>query len=274
MQYVTRIDPERYTPSGSLPLLEVFTSFWSYEAYGMASTTVGSERRSSDAKWLGLRRNDKLAITEALNRAELVEEVSTFDTPQFIPAPRRVVSRSPAGFMPCVPAYLAGDPDVMFCATTRDTGKCIRVVLNMAISAAVSPEDLLKRGQVVCALLSAMKRQGIRAEFWLVGEGDWRTARNKGCVAIQVLRSQDTIDMSLLKRALCGPSYRPLYLCSRPGSDCGWFNEGIEECFRYMGFAKEECIFLNSVPTWTSDAALKFLDKELERLGITSSVNA
>lgn len=78
------------------------------------------------------------------------------------------LSRSVAGFAPCVPAALAGDPESMF--STRKImvssfGKVVTIVYNNCVSAGISADVLMLRGAICLALVDALEACGFRCEI-------------------------------------------------------------------------------------------------------------
>ncbi len=77
------------------------------------------------------------------------------------------LTRCQAGFAPCVPAMLAGEPESMFAIRQEmreGCGRVVRVVYNQCSSWGISGETLLKRGAIVAALVDVLEGAGVRCE--------------------------------------------------------------------------------------------------------------
>lgn len=78
--------------------------------------------------------------------------------------------RDIAGFMPCVPAVLAGEPDSMYSIKLNEAenrGRIIRIVYNVCVSAGIDAETMTLRGALALALIDLLEGCGFRCEVIL-----------------------------------------------------------------------------------------------------------
>ena len=89
-----------------------------------------------------------------------------------IVTPKRELSLSPAGFMPCVPAYLAGHPEAMYTQSrTSDQYAPIRIILNVSTSSGLAESVIAARGAAMLALLDKLSNvRAVTAQFLKVGK--------------------------------------------------------------------------------------------------------
>ena len=106
-----------------------------------------------------------------------------------------------------VARYLNGEPENMIDYPTQKVsklGKVITLVASMYISAAIAPETIIRRGQVITAFAMALGQLGHACEMWI----DFTIRDDKGRqgkVRVLVKGANDTLDPSRILFAYAHP---------------------------------------------------------------------
>ncbi len=186
-----------------------------------------------------------------------------------------------AGHYVDVGSYLANDPE---CFITRVyeqrnyPGRIFKLVCSISFSAAISPETIIQRGAMVCALVDAIEFAGHRVEVICNGamsmhsSKEHRQGLHKGDgwfeVSVVVKKTQQPLEMSDLAFCLAHPSmFRRLIFSSAEIE--GWSD--VAHAYGYPSEASEKGdlyvaeIFSGTVP---DTEAINWVLSELKRLGV------
>lgn len=111
----------------------------------------GSDGDLFDALRSGGSARHQLAVEEIINQIEAKVTIAT---------PGATWDLTPAGAFPCVPAFLAGQPESMFSISqeTESTRDPIRIFVNATSSSSIGAGDVSRRGAGVVALALMLSR--------------------------------------------------------------------------------------------------------------------
>lgn len=116
------------------------------------------------------------------------------------------------GYEPDIDRYLAGEMECMwedFFVEAPKDGKVFRLLVDVSMTFDNHPDDILKRGAVLCALVEAYSLLGLQLEVWC--EGTWRGGTggdNKFATILTKINSAgDPIDIDAMMFALGHPDY-------------------------------------------------------------------
>lgn len=193
--------------------------------------------------------------------------------------PKQVFSM--AGHYVDVGSFLANDPE---CFITREyeernyPGRIFKLICSISFSAAITPETIIQRGAMVCALVDAIEFAGHRVEVVCNGamsrydSVDHRKGlkKNDGWfeVSVTVKKTQQPLEMSDLAFCLAHPAMLRRMLFSAAEIE-GWSD--VADAYGYPSQASEKGdlyvgeVFSGIVP----DAdAINWVLSELKRLGV------
>lgn len=114
------------------------------------------------------------------------------------------------GYEPDIDRYLAGEMECMyedFFVEAPKDGKVFRLLVDVSMTWDNRPEDVLKRGAVLCALVEAYTLLGLQLEIWC--EGTWTNHERNGYATIltQINSAGDPADIDAMMFALGHPDY-------------------------------------------------------------------
>lgn len=114
---------------------------------------------------------------------------------------------SVAGAFPCVPMFVAGDPECMVmdpAATLKAARPIVRIDYNHWISAYVTPKDMMLRGAAVVSLADQLERRDFSTELRIVGNS---AANGKAFrYSIVYKRAGEPLDFDRAAFAIAHPS--------------------------------------------------------------------
>ncbi len=165
------------------------------------------------ADWRGSRtfaEADKLAVEgwpDGLARAEKLRAqlVGVLGSRSYRPR----LSRALAGFSPCVPAAIAGDPENMFSlrrVEAPNNGKIVTIVYNNCVSAGLSAETLMLRGAIALALVDSLESCGFRCEVQIGSGCRQRGAHPQHETFVTLKRPEEPLNIDTLSFWLVHPS--------------------------------------------------------------------
>lgn len=108
----------------------------------------------------------------------------------------------PVGFMPNIPAYLAGTPDSMITQTkARAPSKILSICVNSSRPGTVGDNETLNRGKAILSTIDALETVGYQIELWaLVG------AQKHGkqlTTYVKVKSTNEPLNLSVCAFAFC-----------------------------------------------------------------------
>lgn len=111
----------------------------------------------------------------------------------------RSITRRPMGFMPCVPAYLCGDPNNMFALDrVKKPVKVFKIFLNASSGGEASLKDIQRAGEVIIRAIAGIEKKGDRVELTM---GWMESHRSNELNAMGVLVKRPTQPMNLTRIA-------------------------------------------------------------------------
>jgi hypothetical protein len=125
--------------------------------------------------------------------------------------------QSVAGYIPCVPAFLAGHPDNMYRLTDVETDRSpVRIFASVCVSAGIDADDLEKRGTAILAL--CQKLGSVRPiELYAYADMGGRGWACMPCVKIET----SPLDLATATYALSAPAFLR-QLCFGWANQYGW----------------------------------------------------
>lgn len=116
-----------------------------------------------------------------------------------------------AGSAVDIARYLEGEPECMVQLTPvkiAKPGRVIGILVDTSVSASIAPEDVIKRGAAICALIEVLELLQHSTELW--AESSWhpsdgRDTRNTYTTLIKVKGAQDKLDIGSVLYALANP---------------------------------------------------------------------
>jgi hypothetical protein len=116
---------------------------------------------------------------DAMPRLELPHE-----TLSGAPLPEPTMGSDIVGFSPCVPNYLAGQPDSMLSMSDIPAGdKLIKVGVHVGRQSAVTQEHILNRGAAILSVLNQLQLEGYAVELTAL----WRNSDSDGSASIETI---------------------------------------------------------------------------------------
>ncbi len=243
------------------------------------SDSFACAQQNGNGKWCGTEtfaEADRLAIEgwpEGLAMAEKMRAQLCGVMGSRAEKPR--LTRGLAGFSPCVPAAIAGDPENMF--TTRKvetlaTGKIVKIVYNNCVSSGISAKIIALRGAVCLALVDTLESCGFRCEV-VIGNSCRQGGENPfHQVFITLKQAQDHMAIDTLAFWIVHPAaYRRMIFSV-------WMNAWPSTCqFPGLGQPAEVQepdrkgdIYLNEahLAYVNNETAIPFLKAELAKFGV------
>jgi hypothetical protein len=194
---------------------------------------------------------------------------------------RPVQIYSMAGYNVDVGSFLANEPKCFIAREYEERnylGKIYKIVVSISFSAAITPETIIQRGAMICALIDAIEFAGHRAEVicnWAVSTGSYesdRQGKNKQRgwleVSVNIKKTSQPLDMSDLAFCLAHPAMLRRIMFSVAEIE-GWsdfahtYGYPAEATDKGDMYIKE--IFSGTVP---DNQAITWVFLELEKLGI------
>lgn len=258
--------------------------FWEYSMQN-SNARNKSSRDDSNLKWSGGLTWDQakqLAINGWQDGMKEIEKYRAKITPIITDKVLRPIQvYSIVGNFVDVGSFLANEPECFIAREYEERnypGKIYKIVVSISFSAAITPETIIQRGAIICALIDAIEFAGHRAEVvcnWSVSVGSNesdRQGKNKERgwfeVSANIKKSSLPLDMSDLAFCLAHPSMLRRIMFSVAEIE-GWsdnvdrYGYPAEATDKGDMYIKE--IFSGTVP---DNEAIIWVFEELEKLGI------
>lgn len=130
--------------------------------YAEFMRSIPRSYHAHDVSWAGgtVENNiQRLEQGELKNMARAKDIVSKIDVADLLTQNQRLLETNIAGFVPCVPAYLSGQPETMFDlieTEQRAPITPIRIVIETNVRSYVTHEQILNRGLSIAAFVMAL----------------------------------------------------------------------------------------------------------------------
>lgn len=263
---------------------EDLNQFWQY-AMQESKAYRKSSRDNYDVKWSGgltWEQAKAMAISGWRDGMIEIEKYRTKILPiiaEKVLRPKQINSIS--GYCVDVGSFLANEPE---CFISREyeernyPGQIYKIVCSISFSAAITPETIIQRGAMICALIDAIEYAGHRAEVicndaMSVGHSeDYRKGKykNQGWMEISVVvkKTSQPLEMTDLAFCLAHPAMLRRIMFSVAEIE-GWSD--FMSNYGYPAEATEKGdiylreIFSGTVP---DDKAINWVLEELDKLGI------
>ncbi len=260
------------------------SKFWKY-AMQESKAYIKESRQNRDLDWSGGLTWEEAKIHALNGWKEGMEEIEKYRA-KIIPIitdkvlrPRHVYSV--VGYSVDVGSFLANDPE---CFITREyeernyPGRIFKLVCSNSFSASISPETIIQRGAMICALVDAIEYAGHRAEVISNSAMSYGYSENhrKGkhkefgwCeFSVTIKKASQHLDMSDLAFCLAHPSMLRKIVFSAAeiigwsdfASNYGYPAEATDKGDIYVGE-----IFSGTV---SDEKAIQWVLSELSNLGI------
>jgi hypothetical protein len=258
--------------------------FWEYSLQN-SNARNKSSRDDNNLKWSGgltWEQAKQMAINGWQGGMKEIEKYRSKIAPIITDKVLRPVQvYSMAGYNVDVGSFIANDPE---CFITREyeernyPGKIYKIVVSISFSAAITPETIIQRGAMICALIDAIEFAGHRAEVicnWAVSAGSYETDRQgknkeRGWleVSVNIKKSSQPLDMSDLAFCLAHPSMLRKIMFSVAELE-GWSDYISNYGYPAEGTDKGD-IYIKEIfsDTVSDDEAIKWVLTELGKLGI------
>jgi len=263
---------------------EDLNQFWQY-AMQESKAYRKSSRDNYDVKWSGgltWEQAKAMAISGWRDGMIEIEKYRAKILPiiaEKVLRPKQINSIS--GYCVDVGSFLANEPE---CFISREyeernyPGQIYKIVCSISFSAAITPETIIQRGAMICALIDAIEYAGHRAEVicndaMSVGHSeDYRKGKykNQGWMEISVVvkKTSQPLEMTDLAFCLAHPAMLRRIMFSVAEIE-GWSD--FMSNYGYPAEATEKGdiylreIFSGTVP---DDKAINWVLEELDKLGI------
>ena len=191
-----------------------------------------------------------------------------------------------SGYNVDVGCYLANDPECFVSRVYEEQnypGKIYTIVCSISFSSSISPETIIQRGAMICALIDAIEYAGHRAEVicndasCVRNESDYRNGKYKEYgwfeVDVTIKKADQPLEMIELAFCLAHPSMLRKIMFSVAEIE-GWSdfanNYGIPAKASNKGDLYIQEVFSGEV---TDDEAINWVLTELKKLGVDLSTN-
>ncbi|MEZ4979096.1 MAG: hypothetical protein R2772_07340 [Chitinophagales bacterium] len=268
---------------------EDLSSFWRYamqdsKAYRKSSRENHSLQWSGGLTWEEAKQMAISGWRDGMNEIEKYRA-------QILPAIAEKVLRPQqiyaiAGYNVDIGSFLANDPECFIAREYEEKnypGRIYKIVCSISFSAAISPETIIQRGAMICALIDTIEFAGHRAEVICndaMSAGDYREYRQgknkeRGWFETSVTVKKSTQPLEMTDLAFC--LAHPAMLRKIMFSVCelnGWSdfanNYGYPAEATDKGDIYIREVFSGTVP---DEQAITWVLTELEKLGINLETN-
>lgn len=191
-----------------------------------------------------------------------------------------------AGYNVDIGSFLANDPECFIAREYEEKnypGRIYKIVCSISFSAAITPETIIQRGAMICALIDAIEFAGHRAEVicngaMSVGHHDgYRQGKHKQQgwfeVAVTVKKSTQPLDMTDLAFCLAHPAMLRRIMFSAAEIE-KWSD--FAQAYGYPSKATDKGdIYIGEIFSGTvaDEQAITWVLTELEKLGINLETN-
>lgn len=247
--------------------------FWNY-AFQDSDANEKASRDESDIKWTGgltWEEAKAMALTGWVEGMKKIEKYRASILP-FIASKilRPYPTNSMVGYCVDVGSYLSNQPECFFNREYHERnfpGKIFKIVCSISFSAAISPETIIQRGAMVCALIDAIEYAGHRAEV-ICNDASRNEIGGRFEVSLVVKKSHQPLEMTDLAFCLAHPAMLRRIMFSVAELN-RWSDFAIGYGYPAEATDKGDIyireIFSGVVP---DKKAIEWVLKQLQRLGI------
>lgn len=265
------------------------TDFWNYA--WQDSNSWHKDSRSQADIWSGnvtWEQAKDLAIKGWKEGLEEIEKYRAKISPMITERVLRPIQvYSVSGYNVDIGTYLSDDPECFISRVYEERnypGKIFKIVVSITFSASISPETIIQRGAMICALIDAIEYAGHRVEVICneatsMNDGpDYRNGmmKNRGWLEIDVCAKETNqpLDMSSLAFCIAHPAMLRRVIFSidefHGWSDFTKGNYGTPASATEKGDIYIAEIFSGVV---ADDQAINWIMDELAKLGIDLEIN-
>jgi hypothetical protein len=265
------------------------SSFWRY-AMQESSAYRKSSRDNHSLQWSGGLTWEEAKLMAISGWLEGMNEIEKYRA-QILPIIAEKVLRPQqiyaiAGYNVDVGSFLANEPECFIAREYEEKnypGRIYKIVCSISFSAAITPETIIQRGAMICALIDAIEFAGHRAEVICNDAmsssdyAEYRQGKNKERgwfeTSVMVKKSTQALEMTDLAFCLAHPAMLRKIMFSVAELN-GWsdfvHNYGYPAEATDKGDIYIEEVFSGTVP---DKHAITWVLKKLENLGINLETN-
>lgn len=265
-------------------LFEDLNQFWNF-AFQESKANRKSSRETTNLEWHGNLTWEQAKAMAISGWRDGMIEIEKYQA-KILPIITEKVLRpkqihSIAGYCVDVGSFIANEPECFIARQYEERnypGQIYKIVCSISFSAAITPETIIQRGAMICALIDAIEYAGHRAEVVCndatsVGHSeDYRKGKykNQGWMEISVVvkKTSQPLEMTDLAFCLAHPAMLRRIMFSVAEIE-GWSdfisNYGYPAEATEKGDIYLREIFSGTVP---DEKAIKWVFDELEKLGI------
>ena len=258
--------------------------FWEYSLKN-SNARIKSSRENFDIKWSGGLTWEQAKIIALNGWKDGMKEIEKYRA-KITPAITDKVLRAyqvyaVTGSSVDVGRFLSNDPECFVSRELKEMnypGKVFKIVVSISFSAEITPETIIQRGAIICALIDAIEFAGHRTEVvcnWAVSVGSndsERQGENKehGWLEVSVIikKSSQPLDMTDLAFCLAHPAMLRRIMFSVAEIE-GW-SDRVER-YGYPAEATEKGdMYIKEIFTGNihDNEAIMWVTEELIKLGI------
>ena len=269
---------------------EDLSKFWKYAMQDSNAYSKDSRDDDCNMEWHGGLTWEQAKQMAISGWREGMQEIDKYRA-KIVPIVTEKVLRpkqiySVAGYNVDVGSFMANDPE---CFLSREyeernyPGQIYKIVASISFSAAITPETIIQRGAMICALIDAIEFAGHRAEVicnWAVSAGSYdndRQGENKERgwleVSVTVKKVSQPLEMSDLAFCLAHPAMLRRIMFSVAELE-GW-SDFISN-YGYPAEASDKRdIYIREIYSGTvpDEKAIEWVLSELGKLGIDIEAN-
>lgn len=265
------------------------SSFWRYAmqdstAYRKSSRDNHSLRWSGGLTWEEAKQMAISGWRDGMNEIEKYRAQILPIIAEKVLRPQQIYAI--AGYTVDVGSFLANEPECFIAREYQEKnypGRIYKIVCSISFSAAITPETIIQRGAMICALIDAIEFAGHRAEVicndaMSSGDyGEYRQGKNKERgwleTSVTVKKSMQPLEMTDLAFCLAHPAMLRKIMfsvCELNGWSDFANNYGYPAEATDKGDIYIREVFSGTVP---DEQAITWVLTELEKLGINLETN-
>jgi hypothetical protein len=268
---------------------EDLTEFWHYSMQN-SNAQNKSSRNNSDLEWYGgltWEQAKQMAINGWQDGMKKIEKYRAAIVPIItdkVLKPKQIYSVT--GYSVDIGSFMANEPECFLSKEYENRNypcRIYKIVVSISFSAAISPETIIQRGAMACALIDAIEFAGHRTEVICncassTGTSDdYRQGKNKERgwmeVSVNIKKPSQPLDMSDLAFCLAHPSMLRRIMFSVEEIE-GWSD--VITNYGYPAEATDKGdIYIKEIYSGivSDDQAIAYVLSELQKLGIDIEVN-
>lgn len=230
---------------------------------------IGSCSQGSSSDWYGnytlhqfhklVRDGDATLVTDVLSDLDLAiaDNADAF-----------TVTRAPAGFHPCVPAYLSGQPDAMYTLRIEATPrrKSVTLFYNVGFSGGTRAADVLEYGQHVMRIVNQLHAERVDVTLYgYVYNTGAPVSGHRVLTVIEIQRSENVFAPERIAATL------PASFCRR-GVFGLWEHIAFEQGNEVAKYLVNNCYGTHTVELELTDLQAAMHDMELDSIVLLPEV--